>query len=103
MVDSTKFGLTQDIEVKFFTPEEAAKTPGASAGYNAVHKIGDRIRYELLKASKTSEEPVAVVKQVEPAKPTKQPKQPKVVEPVQAKEEVVVTESTEKKEEPKAE
>ena len=59
-LDSSKFGLTQDIEVKFFTPEEASKIPGASSGYNAVYKIGDgRVRYELLKAGKASGEVVA--------------------------------------------
>ena len=46
-IDSTKFGLTKDIEVKFFTPEEAASIPGASAGYNTVLVIKEgRVRYE---------------------------------------------------------
>ena len=81
MVDSTKFGLSKDIEVKFFTPEEASKV-GASSGYNAVYKIGkDRVRYELLKAGKSSEDvkPTPEVKQ-EPVKTPKTPKQQKAVE-----------------------
>lgn len=81
MVDSTKFGLQKEIEVKFFTPEEAAKV-GASSGYNAVYKIGkDRVRYELLQAGKSSEDVKATpeVKQ-EPVKTPKTPKQQKAVE-----------------------
>jgi hypothetical protein len=74
MIDSTLFGLTSDIEVQFFTPEQAAKTPGAKAGYNAVYKIGkNRVRYELLKAGKAQ-----VSVQSEPKK-VKEEKQIEVV------------------------
>lgn len=96
-IDSTKFGLTKDIEVKFFTPEEAASIPGASSGYNAVHVIKEgRVRYELLQAGKVSPEPVkvAAIKQVvEQQKPQKAPKQ-KAVEPEVKPVEVKVVEET---------
>lgn len=97
MLDSTKFGLTPNVEVKFLTPEEAAKV-NASSGYNAVHKIGDRVRYELLKAGKVgpSSSPVAVTEEVKVAevapvivqkqKPLKQ----KVAEVVKKEEEPVI-------------
>lgn len=104
-IDSTKFGISRDIKVKFFTPEEAAKIPGASAGYNAVYEIKEgRVRYELLQAGKTSHEPVVKVVAPKPAveqpKAQKAPKQ-KVVEtpPIEVKpEEKVVSDVAEKQE-----
>ena len=68
MIDPQLFGLTPDVEVKFFTPEEAAKNPGSGSGYNAVYKIGkNRTRFELLKAGKQLTQSVASVVSVEPA------------------------------------
>lgn len=66
MINPEKFGLASNIPVTFLTPEQSAKIPGTSSGYNAVYKIGDnRVRYELLKAGKflsdTPQPPVAVV------------------------------------------
>lgn len=53
MIDPTLFGLQPETEVKFFTPEDAAKLAGVSSGYNAVIKVSEtRTRYELLKAGK---------------------------------------------------
>ena len=51
-IDPSRFGLSKDAVVKFFTAEEAVKTPGAHAGFNRVVKVGSRVRYELLAASK---------------------------------------------------
>ena len=51
-IDPSRFGLPKDAVVKFFTAEEAVKTPGAHAGFNRVVKVGSRVRYELLAASK---------------------------------------------------
>lgn len=100
MLDSIRFGLTPNVEVKFLTPEEAAKV-GASSGYNAVYNIGSgRVRYELLKAGKTPDITVTTKEPQtkQPVTPTtksqKTPKQ-KVVEPV----EPVVQPVEEKKEE----
>lgn len=66
MINPEKFGLASNIPVTFLTPEQSAKIPGTSSGYNAVYKIGDnRVRYELLKAGKflsdSPQPPVAVV------------------------------------------
>lgn len=90
-IDPTKFGLHKDVEVKFFTPEEAAKV-NASSGYNAVYIIGnDRVRYELLKAGKTSKfnEVKQETKSDSVIKPSKATKQQKVVEVVEPKSDVV--------------
>lgn len=82
MIDPQLFGLTQDIEVKFFTPEEASKIRGVSSGYNAVYVIGDgRVRYELLKAGKAifteNELPLPVSNITETPKATRKPKKEK--------------------------
>lgn len=89
MIDPTLFGLQPETEVKFFTPDEAAKIPGVTSGYNAVYNISKtRVRYELLKAGKAQGGdfvPVTTVAEVV-AEPTPEP----VVEPVvEVKQEVV--------------
>lgn len=81
MIDPQLFGLTPDVEVKFFTPEEAAKNPGSGSGYNAVYKIGkNRTRFELLKAGKQLTQSVASVVSVEPAPVVEAPVAPEVIE-----------------------
>ena len=101
-IDSTKFGLTKDIEVKFFTPEEAASIPGASAGYNTVLVIKEgRVRYEpgvsIQEALNTiinkNLKESSIKQVVEQQKPQKAPKQ-KAVEPEVKPVEVKVVEET---------
>ena len=75
------FGLG-DVEVKFFTPEEAKLTVGAKPGFNAVYRISEtRVRYELLKPMKGGV--VAPVESVVSDAPVEQD-QPEQVESVQA-------------------
>ena len=75
------FGLG-DVEVKFFTPEEAKLTVGAKPGFNAVYRISEtRVRYELLKPMKGGV--VAPVESVVADAPVEQD-QPEQVESVQA-------------------
>ena len=97
------FGLPKGTEIVFLSPQAAAKV-GASSGYNAVHKVGDRVRYELLKAGKTIGE--ASSKTVE----VKQEVKPEVKEPVvvetpapQAKQEKKAKKEVKVEEEPKQE
>lgn len=92
MIDPQLFGLPQDVTVEFFTPEQSAKRPGSSSGYNAVYTTGKRVRYELLKSGKVSPvggAPVAPVVVPVPEVPVAEP----VIEPVPA--ESVVTPVTE--------
>lgn len=63
MIDPLKFGKKPGTEIKFFTPEEASKIPGVKSGYNAIQKIGDRVRYELLQAGKSMGGESVVVEQ----------------------------------------
>lgn len=43
--------------VAFFTTEEAARTPGAVPGFNAVTELGNgRVRYELLHPTKADKD-----------------------------------------------
>lgn len=95
-LESTLFGLPKDTEIVFLTPQAAAKL-GASSGYNAVHKVGDRVRYELLKAGKTiGEASATVAKQEEPAQPTA-PKQEKKAKKEVVKEEPAIQKAEEVK------
>ena len=76
------FGLG-DVEVKFFTPEEAKLTVGAKPGFNAVYRISEtRVRYELLKPMKGGV--VAPVESVVVAETPVEQDQPEQVEAVQA-------------------
>lgn len=102
-LDSTMFGLPKGTEIVFLSPQAAAKV-GASSGYNAVHKVGERVRYELLKAGKTIGE--ASSKTVE----VKQEVKPEVKEPVvveapapQVKQEKKAKKEVKVEEEPKQE
>jgi len=93
MIDSSKFGLTPDVKIVFLTPEAASKV-NASSGYNAVRKVGNRVRYELLKAGKTT--PVVVVEETKVAEvtpviaPKQKPLKQKVVEAVKKEDEPVI-------------
>lgn len=103
-LESTLFGLPKDTEIVFLTPQAAAKL-GASSGYNAVHKVGDRVRYELLKAGKTiGDASGAVAKKEEPVhtQPTA-PKQEKKAKKDVVKEEPVVQKTEEASAEQKQE